>query len=250
MSLPQNIENIVVIGTQRSGTTWLMQVLKQIPQFQVYGEVFREIYSSEFKGDQALQPPKFYLDYSKDLGYKPTCIRYIKDVLEVEGKITIFKVMYDQIRRNPRLWYLISNKNTLVINMERDNIFEIAISKCIARNSGIFHTQKQISHKGFYIQYKSVFRLIIKERLKALFFPAAIKAVSSHYIYVVYEKLLVDFAPIISAVEEHTAININNVDPHNTKWKKTEQNEKHKTVINFNEINQKLSKSIFRRYAK
>lgn len=243
------IDTIVLVGTQRSGTTWLMQVLKQEPSFNVFGEVFREIRSPQFKGDPALQPDLFFLEY-KDVNSKNTCIGYVKDVLAKDNKTTVFKIMYDQIRRNTGLLSLLSSENVLVLNVERYNIFDMALSKCLARRSGVFHAENEIAIESFVLDYNLIYSLMIKEKLKKLVFPSLIRLMSKNYGYFIYEDLLKDFSALCQEIENHLGIENLELNPSDTKWKKTSKSNKNKAILNYDEITNRLSKSLFKKYIK
>lgn len=250
MKEQNQIKRIVVVGTQRSGTTWLMQVLSQIPQFNVYGEVFREIYMADFKGDPSLKPPMFFLDYLQNEQANASALDYVDNVLVQENKIVVFKIMYDQIRRNRDLLNLIADKHTLTINVQRLDIFEVALSKCIATKTGIFHTSGSLELTEFKVKYQTIYNLLMKEKIKEFIFPNLIKWFSKNYFHFTYEGLLENFDALSSTVEKLTHVDVSGVNPKKTKWKKTSKTSKHKAISNFDEINGKLKKSIFRAYAK
>ena len=244
------IKTIVVVGTQRSGTTWLMQVLSQVPSFVVYGEVFREIYLRDFRGDPSLKPPMFYLDYISDKNNKQSPMAYVDSVLAIESKVTVFKIMYDQIRRNKKLLRLLADPRTLTINLQRADIFELALSKCLARKTGVFHADRGLEIQKFEIEYNKLYSLLLKEKVKELIFPLLIKKYSKHYLHFVYEDLLNNFENFPFLLNQHTTIDTKFIDPSNTKWKKTAKAAKYEAISNFDDINGKLKRSIFKRYAK
>ena len=240
------IKTIVVVGTQRSGTTWIMQVLSQYEGFRVYGEVFREIHSDEFKGDPALKPPQFYLEYCENHSKNP--LKFVNETLRENGKITVIKLMYDQIRRAPELLKLISNPNVLVINVERENIYEVALSKCIARKTGIYHSSTEQNVEQFELSYSFIYKLMLKEKLKKLVFPSTVKVFAKNYHYFSYEELLKDFYPLEKFIDSNINLAEFSFDFKKTKWKKTEKNKKHSTIVNLDLIRKKLKKSMFKGY--
>lgn len=245
--MTDKIDTILVVGTQRSGTTWIMQLLSQVVSFKVYGEVFREISVSEFAGDSSLKPVRFYLDYAKD---KENCspINYVNDVLRLDERVVVCKVMYDQIRRNPRLISLLRKKNVLVINFERKDIFEIALSKCIARETGVFHSENGIKETTIFIKYRKVYELMVKEIVKKLFFPYFLRYISKNYSYFVYEEALVDISPLENIISDVTPVKNIKLRPDRTRWKKVDKATKYRTIGNFSEIKDRLENSILRRF--
>ncbi|GAB5379939.1 MAG: hypothetical protein Alis3KO_14820 [Aliiglaciecola sp.] len=243
------IDTIVIIGTQRSGTTWLMQVLSQEPTFRVYGEVFREIRSDQFKGDPALRPNMFYLEYCEAKQDK-SAMSYVSEVLAEPNKTTVLKLMYDQVRRAPRLRKLLSSPNVLVINVERINIFEIALSKSIARYTGVYHSSGDSQVKEFPLPYQTVYRLMMQEKIKQIICPPLVKWYSKHYYYFSYEELVSNISLIQDALKQHFSHSLVIFDAKSTKWKKTSQSNKYSAIKNFDEINSRLSNSVFREYVK
>ncbi|MDO6712206.1 hypothetical protein Q4567_15835 [Aliiglaciecola sp. 2_MG-2023] len=243
------IDTIVLVGTQRSGTTWIMQVLKQETSFNVFGEVFREIRSPEFKGDPALKPDLFYLEY-KDKYNDSSSINYVKKVLAEDQKITVFKVMYDQVRRNTGLLKLLASPNVLVINVERKNIFEMALSKCIAYKTGIYHAEKELTYDGFHLKYRTIYSRLWKESIKKRIFPSLIRLFSKNYSYFVYEDLVKDFSILEAEIKGYLNIQSLTLDSSSTKWKKTSKTNKYSAILNFDDITTRLKSSIFKGYVK
>jgi LPS sulfotransferase NodH len=243
------IDTIVIVGTQRSGTTWLMQVLNQEPRFNVFGEVFREIRLPQFRGDPALKPDMFFLDY-KDLNSNATTLDYVENVLAEDNKVTVFKIMYDQIRRNSGLFSLLKSKNVLVLNVERYNIFDIALSKCLARRTGVFHAEGDLEIPSFKLEYNKIYTMLVKEKIKQVICPPIVKFSSTNYGYFLYEDLLQDFSPLVRELSNRLGIENLELNPSDTKWKKTSKSNKNKAILNYDEITNRLSKSLFKKYIK
>lgn len=242
------IKNIVIVSTQRSGTTWLMQVLSQVEIFRTYGEVFREINSDEFGGDPALKPSKFYQEYKhskKVSSEKYSCCEYVKEILTETGKVTVYKIMYDQIKRNLPMISLLRDKNTLVINIKRTDLFEIILSRFIAMNSGVFHSEKDVKLPQVHFD-KSLFkRRLLIEQAKLSLGPLFVRFFSRNYSVFEYESLVRDFSPLSDLLAKYFPEENFTLDPRKTRWKKSKKTSKHNTVSNLDELRKHFKDASF-----
>ena len=239
------INTVVVVGTQRSGSTWLMQVLSQDSKFRVYGEVFREIVSSEFAGDPALKPMEFFYEYRKKSGNDP--VGYLDTVLgDSADKVVCFKVMYDQIRRTPSILKVLSRTDVLVINLYRADLLEVVLSKILARRTGVYHADKNMRYSAENVSYRKVFMMLTKECIKKAIFPSIIRRYSQNFVSVSYEELVQDFGILRTKLDDFLEVAVD--DPKATKWKQTPKNEKYSAIENYQYIKKRYDKSFLRRF--
>jgi len=236
-------KTIVIVSSQRSGSTWLMQVLAQTPEFRVYGEVFREITSTEFRGDPELKPPLFYTEHD---GSVQSYIEKLRD----GDKVVVVKLMYDQINKNPELIRFLTKKNVLLINLIRRNVLDIALSKLIARGTGIYHRENSTLEGSIYIKLSTLKIMMCKELVKNLVCPFILKLLSRNYYFYEYEKIVPDIMPLETQLKSSFKGNDISLDSSLTKWKKTKTESKVTSIENYDELILNLRKGLFRRFVK
>lgn len=237
------LNTIVIVSSQRSGSTWLMQVLAQVTGFRVYGEVFREITSEQFRGDPALKPPLFYTEHAGNVE------SYI-ETLRSDNKVVVVKLMYDQIVKNPELVRFLSKKNILVINLTRTNVFDISISKSIARATGVYHRENDDLDGSIYIKLRDLKVMMSKELIKNFVYPIFLKIISHNYYHYEYEKIVKDISLLESQLKENFNEFGLTLDSSLTKWKKTKTESKMTSIRNYNELVAGLEKGMFKRFLK
>ncbi|MBN1557186.1 MAG: sulfotransferase [Lentisphaerae bacterium] len=124
-----------VLSTPRSGSTWLTDLLNMQEGVRACSEVFlRE--ASRAKGsffeERLGEHEAFDEFYSRTGGRRPYCVwRYLKH-LEAgapECRAVGFKVMYNQLRRIPELWPIVTLRRYRIIHLVRRNVADTVLSR-------------------------------------------------------------------------------------------------------------------------
>lgn len=134
----------VILSTQRSGSNWLEDRLAGHPRITMYREeIFRPTltkpiaYRSYRDSDTVrrllgrVAPPVAKFRYLRWLH------RNAPDAAQVVG----FRLMYDQLRRNPSLGVLLAAQRTPVVHLVRKNVLATHVSVVAARTSGLYVTR-------------------------------------------------------------------------------------------------------------
>lgn len=142
---PSDSRRFVVVTTQRSGSNWLVDRLADHPDIlMIRAEVFRS----------SVTRPRSYREY-RDANQvrrvagviapavtKAEYLRWLRRVAVAEGAHSHgFRIMYDQLRRNPSVVPVLFATRTPILHLVRTNVLETHVSAAAARESGLYVTR-------------------------------------------------------------------------------------------------------------
>jgi hypothetical protein len=144
-----------IIGTQRSGTTYIRYLLDSHPQIRCIGEAFLlRILKKSYPG--ILGYPH-YVNESIGRHLKHYLMRtalvseYLDYLYAAEGFTSVgFKFMYTQAKKFPPKFpmvtkYLIKN-NVKIIHVIRKNLVKVLVSRETAKKTGIYRSNAKMKH--------------------------------------------------------------------------------------------------------
>lgn len=189
-NLPTGQRNILIVTTQRSGSTWLMQLLNGTDQLKAYGEVFLEwARVADHPGDKRLLPPMFFADYVAAKGSKR--IGGFLDLLEESSPGPIsFKAMYDQIKRKPAILSAPVLRNYAVVHLTRKNILDVVVSRLLAFKTNVYHSNTKAPDPVIDVSPKIVIEMIDRVERRTRLARAALAMLPCRKIEVCYEDLV------------------------------------------------------------
>lgn len=135
-----------ILTTQRSGSRWLIDMLSTVPGGFVKSEVFLERAPGGWRGGAPDGPQVFhprYYEFKTQHGRRAVG-RYL-DLIErsaADARFLCFKVMYDQIRRNPRILVEWRRRGYKVLHLVRRNSVEVALSLAVIEATGQAHASE------------------------------------------------------------------------------------------------------------
>ena len=129
----------VICATQRTGSSWVLQMLGSHPAVRTYAELF----------DPAGKDPLFFVQRVRQSGtgrnpisQTRLCFSYLDEIytpapgLEAIG----FKLMYEQPKSNPGILAYVGLRRVRVVHLIRSNLLDILISNDTARARGRWHS--------------------------------------------------------------------------------------------------------------
>ena len=138
----------VLLSTQRSGSTWVIDMLNSHPSIVTYGELLLE--DGRGRPPFGAQDRMFLQSYGLAHNYLPGSqfgkgflFQYLDNIFETRPGIsaTGFKLMYGQYGAFPHLQeYMLSN-NIYIAHLIRRNYLDIILSKEVATNRNIYHVE-------------------------------------------------------------------------------------------------------------
>lgn len=130
----------VVLSTQRSGSTWVIDVLNKLDGTKVYGELL-------LKRDRAWDAgewdfPRFVESDHHRSGRRPSSMFAYLDDLYGQAPTVGFKLMYSQLRHYPEVLAYIRMRKVRIIHLLRRNYIDIHVSQAFKSASKRPHVWK------------------------------------------------------------------------------------------------------------
>lgn len=126
--------NFVILTTQRSGSTWMVDVLDKCSQTSVFGELFLPEKMKWHAGSSTF--PQYF---EVKEGIRPfSTFKYLNQLYREPGNIG-FKLMYSNLSRYPEIIPYICARRLPVVHLIRQNVLDIVISSQMARANGQWH---------------------------------------------------------------------------------------------------------------
>ncbi len=126
--------NFVILTTQRSGSTWMVDVLDNCADTAVYGELFLPEKMKWQAGSADF--PQFC---EARQGIRPfATFAYLNQLYGRDGH-TGFKLMYSNLHRYPELLVYLCRHRLRVVHLIRQNLLDVVISSEMASANGQWH---------------------------------------------------------------------------------------------------------------
>ncbi len=130
-------DKFVILTTQRSGSTWLVDVLDKCKDTSVYGELFLPEKMRWLAG--STDYPQFFEAEEGMGGRRPFSIfTYLNNLYQKQGAIG-FKLMYSNLYKYPEILAYLLWHRIQAIHLIRKNSFNVHLSSERARARGQWH---------------------------------------------------------------------------------------------------------------
>ena len=192
--------NFVVLSTQRSGSTWVVDMLTSHPRVVAYSELFMHGGEGKPKWGQEQDLP-YWQTYSRDKRRltKPYWLwHYLGEAYRERPGIDAvgFKLMYSQLSRisrplMPALWM----KRVRIIHLTRENALDVVLSKeAGAARQGRLHAREgdQVEQVRVRLETDDLMRRMTLHERAVAGARVRFKRVGLPYREVVYEDLAAD----------------------------------------------------------
>lgn len=133
----------VILSTQRSGSNWLEDRLGDHPEITMFpNEVFRKTLDRPiaYRRYRRSTPARRLLGAALPPVSKARYLSWLADRTPPESTAFGFRLMYDQLRRNPSLGPLLG-RGTRIVHLVRSNVLETHVSVVAAKQSGLWVTR-------------------------------------------------------------------------------------------------------------
>jgi len=135
----------LLLATQRTGSSWVQEMLSSHPGVKVYTELF----IAQASGSPLWEPSdvEFANTYWEAHARRPRrvtrhywTVRYLQRVFDQPQCAAVgFKYMYDQVRRSPPVLPYAAARRVRVVHLIRHNLLDSVISNQRALHTGVFH---------------------------------------------------------------------------------------------------------------
>lgn len=133
-----------LLSTQRSGTTWLIDLLHGHPDIQAYAEAFND-YPARRKAvvDHLTPPIRLYEYRQQNQRQRPWLIfDFVDHVTEMSnGRSAVgFKLMYKNVAAHPEVLLKMAKERFRIIHLVRENGLDVVLSSQFMAERGRSHT--------------------------------------------------------------------------------------------------------------
>lgn len=138
-------KSFILLATQRTGSSWVQEMLNSHPQLKVYNELFLP----DARGTPIWEPRdvEFATSFVEASATPPAIITrrywtiiYLRRLLDQRGpQVVGFKYMYDQVPHSPEVLVYAAVKRVRVVHLIRWNLLDTVISVKMALASRLYH---------------------------------------------------------------------------------------------------------------
>ena len=229
--------NFVIISTQRSGTTYLTQLLNSHTEIHMGSELFK------MSEDLANVDDDNYRYAEKNR----TAQKHLNDFYLKYGKSNLavgFTLMHRQLMQNPKILSYIKENNILCIYLERENQLKTVISRLKARDTSLYHTTKNLNKEAFEIDLNSLVKELDVLDKSIIDLRALVKELP--LITVTYESLQQNQDNTLKTIQEF--LNLPYQQNLSSTLKKTNSDNLQSIIKNYSEVEKVLQATSYNKY--
>jgi LPS sulfotransferase NodH len=191
------ITKFVILTDQRSGSTWLVDILNSHPEVIAFSELFIENTKKNkptWAGEKDVLLWRAYIRKSKSIfkHLRPfSCLRYLNYIYAYKQSINAigFKLMYHQLWHCPEILVYLLLKKAKVVHLIRSNILDVIISKEASLIRGSFHSINNVSQVQVKLNTSNLLKRLRWLDTKIKLAKRIFSCSGVPYIEVEYEKL-------------------------------------------------------------
>jgi LPS sulfotransferase NodH len=198
---------LCIVTTQRSGSRWLVDLLSRVPASVVKAEIFME------------RPPRKRVNRPEDVGFtfspgfyefkrengRLAVSRYF-DLVERsagEADFLCFKVMYNQVHRNPRILLELRRRGYKILHLIRRGCMDVAISRAVSKATHQPHARvgDALVETQIRVDPAAVVRKAKKIRMQQAVWSRLLAMAGFDVLRVEYEEMVADLPPRLRQIE-------------------------------------------------
>ena len=249
------MKNFVVVTTQRSGSTWLIDKLNSHPKITAFEGVFMlnsEVGSVTKHGEKGLVKWNTHrLNNKSGINLRPASIyKYLSELYSPSDKSASesrgFKLMYNELMRYPEIFAFLVRRRIHIVHLYRENIFDVIISNHVLKQSGTAHYEDESSRPTgtkIHVDLRTLKSRMYKRWFGFKVICFLLRSLPSSYHSVSYESLCQDEAAFNKIIQflgysdEDVALKSSLV--------KINRSSYEDTVVNFDEVKRVIGSTRF-----
>ncbi len=240
-----NKRNICILTTQRSGSTWLMQLLNDTGKVRAFGEVFLEWARVEnHPGDKRLLPPLFYGDFVKRHGSRSVSA-FLDELESADERPIAFKIMYDQVKRNPAILLMPVLRGYTIVHLRRRNLLDVVISRLLARTTRVYHSATVLEQPKVRASAESVMAMLKRIDWQMRLAKAMLALLPIRKLDLAYEDLATRPATEVERLLAAIGLRITEFQQAGGNWIKTNRRRPEQVFADYDTIASRLQRSRF-----
>jgi len=237
----------IIITTQRTGSTWLIDMLNGHQNIASYAELFRLTPEEDFPtfGEKNImlferwkvksQPGFLVNTFMKRKSYQKY-FEQVEALNDLSSTTEAFgcKVMYSQFSANRGLTDYSLSYVDKIVHLKRRNHLNVAVSKAYMEQSKIVHSDKEVSLPPITLNIKEIVQYLKKLKRDEQFFEAKLtEQTPGKVLTCYYEDLVEDTSAEMKKIHQH--IGVKHLEPEST-FKKLNKTKLEDLVVNYQEL--------------
>ena len=249
-STQKKIQKFIILTTQRSGSTWLMDMLDNYPKIKVYNELFLNMDNKSKWADP--HQPIFY-NYAKTApGKRPwQTIKYLKNLYTYDGEYDVigFKLMYDHLFRKPEILVNLISEGYKIVHLVRKNPIDVMVSYAIAKQNKQFFTEQEVENKKLHLDPQSFKKDVQKQDFKVSLAGIITRIIPNSVLNITYDDLRQNKDGTLDAIAQFLNVaNTQQTTGGESTLKKINQQSHQEVIENYAEIKQIFKGTKFAQY--
>lgn len=246
----KKLQKFIILTTQRSGSTWLMDMLDNHPNIKVYNELFLNMDNKSKWADP--NQPIFY-NYEKTApGKRPwKTIKYLKNLYTYDGKYDAigFKLMYDHLFRKPEILVNLISEGYKIIHLVRENPVDVMVSYAIAKQQKRFFAEKEVENKKLYLEPLAFKKEVEKQDFKVNLARSIVKFLPNQVLSITYNDLRQDKDGTLDLITQFLGVpGVEKTGTVESSLKKLNQKSHAETIENYEEVKAIFAGTKFAQY--
>jgi len=130
----------IILSAQRTGSSWLMDLLNNVEGGECHGELFLPE-PVETKPVAGCSDYDRYIERKRQhcSGVRPFSVFSYLNGLYRRNGIVGFRLMYSQLKKYPEILIYLTAKRLKIVHLVRENLLDLVISRKVAEKSGRSH---------------------------------------------------------------------------------------------------------------
>ncbi len=232
----------VLVGMQRTGTTWIRSLLDSQPGVLCIGEAFlftRGKFFRRARGHEIQRGYRQYIEASWERRLthhllRPLSVRrYLDELYSTPGYAAIgFKLMQSQYRNFPAVMKYVRERDMRVIHVVRRNTLKTLVSRTLLQHTQLAHSSVPLTKTMVYIDPKTVLRKLSRLREREKEWERIYAGLPVRKVY--YEDVVADKTGEVRGMLNFLGVEISTTP--NSPYVKINPDDLREVIINYEEV--------------
>jgi len=253
MSSNQNIlTKFCLLTTQRSGSTWLNELLGSHPEIKLFpGEIF--VGKSPKENIGWIDDPNFTTFYAYQAEVNTnrpwTTFQYLKNLDDYPGshKAIGFHLMYNQLADYPEILLKLIIDGYKIVHLERTNYLDTLISIANLTRRNIVHSRSKVNVTPIYLDVDLMWKSLSRQEEKISIIKRTIRFLPFKVHKITYDALCSDYENQMKGIAKFLNVSTTNI-RFQSSLKKINDGSYENKIENYEEVYQRLQGTKYEKF--
>lgn len=246
------ITKFCLLTTQRSGSTWLNELLGSHPEVKLFpGEIFLDRPSQNNIGWIDDSDFLTFYDYhhQKQVSRPWVTFNYLDEIDKYPGdhKSIGFHLMYNQLADYPEILFRLIVDGYKIIHLERQNYLDTLISMANMNRRNIVHSRNSMEVSAIHLDVDILWKNLCRQEEKISIVKRLIRSLPIKSFKVTYESLRCDREKELSGIAKFLGVSATGIQ-FQSNLKKINQGSYSQKIENYEQVRQKLLGTRYERF--